>query len=120
MTEKLLCWVPPEPDERPDAEDKQRDRPSPWHDDSFFAALPSAPEQAGGDTQGDRYGANAVAPPAEAPAADGPGEESPPKPKRRRRRRRRRAGSAGTAAEAESPETAEPDPSGSDEVPLKE
>ena len=124
--------LPSEQDERPGDEDKQGERPPPWHDDSFFAALPSAPEGAGDDTKGDRYGAAVVAPPAEnAEGTDTEGtdlksvpgsaeEESSRKPKRKRRRRRRRAGSSGKAAGAGSPESTEPDPDGGNEAPPKE
>ena len=110
---------PPEQDERPDAEDKQPDRSPPWHDDSFFAALPSAPEPAGDATQGNRSGG--AASPAE--TAEGTDLKSVPdsqKPKRKRRRRRRRARSAEKPVEARSPESDEPDPSDPDQAPPKE
>ncbi len=109
--------LPSEQDERPGDEDEQHDRPPPWHDDSFFASLPSAPEPAGDDTKADRSGA--AASPAESPAG-GPAQESSEKPKRKRRRRRRRAGSSGSAVGTESPESAEPDNSDGNEAPLKE
>jgi poly(A) polymerase len=106
-----------EQDEQPGDKDEQHDRPTPWHDDSFFASLPSAPEPAGEDTKG--KATDAAASPAES-GADGPADESSPKPRRRRRRRRRRAGSSAGAAGDESPEPAAPENSDGNEAPQKE
>jgi poly(A) polymerase len=72
--------------------------PAKWDDDYFFAALPSAPELSGDETQGgDRYGASAVA--AQGDDAGEPrAEKSEPttraRSKRKRRRRRRRPGAS--------------------------
>ena len=121
-TDRAKATVPPpEQDERPGEEGEQGDRPPPWHDDSFFAALPSAPELAGDDTKGDRHGAAAAEPPAEnAERTDLKSVPGSQKPKRRRRRRRRRAGSSEKPVEAKSPESDQPDPSHPNQAPPKE
>ena len=71
---------PPEKNE-PSGEEEESDpadHQPPWHDHSFFAALPSAPEVAGDDTKGDRYGTAAVPTSAESsPAESSPTESSP-------------------------------------------
>jgi poly(A) polymerase len=68
--------------------------PSPWDDDYFFAALPTAPklDDEAGDT--DRYGAATVArgleaPPAAAGVTEAPTASAAGAPGRKRRRRRR-------------------------------
>jgi poly(A) polymerase len=81
------------PGERPQKQEQQN-LPSPWDDNYFFAALPTAPKLEAEDGDTDRYGAATVARGLEAPepeeAADRPGPApSPDAPARRRRRRRR-------------------------------
>jgi poly(A) polymerase len=87
-----------EKQDAPATESKKENMPPPWDDNYFFAALPSAPEMAGDETQTNRYGgatapAEAAAPAESAAAGDAStGEASadaPARPKRRRRRRRR-------------------------------
>jgi hypothetical protein len=96
------------PAERPA---KREDLPSPWDDNYFFAALPTAPklEEEDGDT--DRYGAAAVVRGLDTAAAtvDEDDAETPPPghaPARKRRRRRRPRGGkppdGGTSAPAPS------------------
>jgi poly(A) polymerase len=95
----------PRRDAPPD-EAKKGAMPPPWDDNYFFAALPSAPEIGGDDSKGDRYGADAVAPPT-APD-DGKGaakSEAGPaaRPKRKRRPRRRRKPASSRNAKANEP-----------------
>jgi poly(A) polymerase len=86
--------VPPPPRVHAERPATRTDLPSPWDDDYFFAALPTAPklDEEADDT--DRYGAATVARGIEAPptAADGAGAPTAPAagaPARKRRRRRR-------------------------------
>jgi poly(A) polymerase len=75
-------------------------QPARWDDDSFFAALPSAPEIAGGnEIQADRSGAAVVVPEGLAEPAAGTETGPESRPKRRRRRRRRRPPASGSADE---------------------
>jgi len=85
-----------------DRKPTETSKPTKRSDDSFFAALPSAPEIAGGnEIQADRSGAAVVVP-------EGVAEpEAEARPKRRRRRRRR-----GTAPRPEGSESTNEKPEG--------
>ena len=110
----------PDAAERP-ARTEKTDRPArparprggPRDDNSFFAALPSLPEDESETDVGDRYGALNVAPPAapeeaaapvgdpdengeNGPATDADAQEGERRPRRRRRRRRRPRRADGT------------------------
>lgn len=74
--------APERPPERPRETEK---RPPVWSDDYFFAALPSVPDLGAAKDEGDRYGAELVAPTSD-PEPEGEGA-----PRKRRRRRRRKA-----------------------------
>jgi len=111
----------------PEGTPKKANLPPKWDDDYFFAALPSAPEDRGGDAEGDRYGAAAVAPPGgtgDKPSAEAPETEAeapPPRKRRPRRRRRRRPAQrkddASGSAGAEDPGgTNDSDASGSETI----
>lgn len=79
--------------------------PPTWDDDYFFAALPSAPEIGGDDSKGDRYGADAVAPPTDDDSKETakPAAEPAARPKRKRRPRRRRKPAQSRSADADQP-----------------
>jgi len=98
--------------EAPTSSAQAQDKPAVWDDDYFFAALPSAPEMAGDETKGDRYGAGTVVPTDADATKPEPEADAPPKPKRKRRRRRRRGGAPRKDATAESDETTEDSGSG--------
>jgi len=91
--------------------------PHKWDDDYFFSALPTVPEMAGEENEGDRYGAAAVSAkaggaPAEQPresesthgkppAGEATQDDPAPKARPRRRRRPRRRKRSGQAKSSE-------------------
>jgi len=119
--------------ERTDEGEDKRAMPSPWDDDYFFAALPTAPEESGGaqapqpigepGSEGQERKRRALTDRRETPSepdeetgaeakpAEGPeATAAAPRRRRRRRRRRKRATTDDASAEASSQEGAEPDP----------